>query len=1320
MRPLMIGQETNRTKTWRLLSSLALALGLTLAMLAGLGGNLRRARADTYTVTNTSPSGLGSLREAILDANAHPGHDTIDFGITGAIVLTDSLVISDDLTVTGPGADQLDISGANSHQVFAIGGSTAVTITGLTVRDGKASFGGGVYVYQGSARLNGVQVISNSAFSGGGVYVYGGSATLSGTQVVSNSAKYGGGLYVWNSDATLTVSGGEVISNSASDDGGGVCVLYGSVTLSGTRIVSNSADYGGGVYVDDGSAVLVGAQVLSSSARHGGGVYVDGGSVTLSGTRVLSNSASSNGGGVHVVLGTATLRVGGGEIGGNTASGDGGGVYVNEGSATLSGTHMVSNSAGFGGGVYVYWSSATLDVSGGELVNNSANYGGGVYVNQGSATLSETQVVSNPAATGGGGVYVLYGGATLGGARVVGNSADTSGGGMHVEFGSATLSGTQVISNSADFGGGVYVLHGNARLNVSGGEFANNSASDGGGVCVDDGRATLNGVYVANNSVVWRGGGVYVNQGRATLNETRVVSNSASWRGGGIYVNQGRATLDGTQLVSNSAAFDGGGVYVYDGIATLNVSGGEFSSNSAFEDGGGVYVEGGSATLNGTRVVSNSASYSGGGVYVDLITATLNVSGGELMGNSASWRGGGLYVGEGIAALNGTRIAANDATTGSGLYNGGTVAPTTALTITGDIYQTGGRFAGSGHDLRVEGSLGLAGGDFYAPDKFVLGGPFTHTGGVYHQTRVVTDSDDVGFPWVGGVILNANGQDLGATEVALTAGADCTGVPAGEAVRHCYEITPANPGGRDAVITFFYRTSEMPASHTCAAMEAYRWTGAWGTRLVRDGSYGSDGRLCGPEPQSLRVTGVGTFSLFILSVPPADVRISKLVTPMGAAPGDAITYTLTFSNAGAITATGVVITDTIPISVTNTGVFSSGVAITPRVGTRYVWDVADLVQGAGGVIIITGALSDSLPSGVFTNTAAITTTATDGDITNNSSSASVAVPAAAEITVHPLSLVFGDQDVGAGATASQTVTITNDGGLDLSIFSISLTGSNAAEFKIESDSSENPLAPGSTRTVWVSFDPASVGSRSANLSIQSDDSDESTVTVALSGTGTSVSDTYTLTVSKDGMGSGTVSSTPEGINCGAACQAGFTEGTAVTLTAAAASGSIFAGWAGEGCSGTGACQVLMDASRQVAATFDLAPGQPGYDSTPAPGSNIDVGTTGVGSTISTTLTVRETGDMALVVTPTLSGADAAEFWFAPTALTILDGGAAQNLTIACTPSITRTLRITLTETLVATLTVAHNAPGSPAIYPLSCTGTVLNDYIYLPLVLRNS
>ena len=82
--------------------------------------------------------------------------------------------------------------------------------------------------------------------------------------------------------------------------------------------------------------------------------------------------------------------------------------------------------------------------------------------------------------------------------------------------------------------------------------------------------------------------------------------------------------------------------------------------------------------------------------------------------------------------------------------------------------------------------------------------------------------------------------------------------------------------------------------------------------------------------------------------------------------------------------------------------------------------------------------------------------------------------------------------------------------------------------------------------------------------------------------------TCPLTVSKAGTGSGTVNSSPAGIDCGPTCSAFFDTGTAVTLTALPASGSRFSGWSGA-CSGTGACQVTMSTALSVTATFTLLP-----------------------------------------------------------------------------------------------------------------------------------
>jgi hypothetical protein len=76
----------------------------------------------------------------------------------------------------------------------------------------------------------------------------------------------------------------------------------------------------------------------------------------------------------------------------------------------------------------------------------------------------------------------------------------------------------------------------------------------------------------------------------------------------------------------------------------------------------------------------------------------------------------------------------------------------------------------------------------------------------------------------------------------------------------------------------------------------------------------------------------------------------------------------------------------------------------------------------------------------------------------------------------------------------------------------------------------------------------------------------------------------TLSVTRAGSGSGAVSSQPPGIACGADCQASYAYATVVTLTAAAHTGSIFAGWSGA-CSGRGTCSLTMTAPEHVTATF---------------------------------------------------------------------------------------------------------------------------------------
>jgi predicted outer membrane repeat protein len=98
------------------------------------------------------------------------------------------------VTITGPGASSLTISGNNTFEVFYINLTVSVSISGLTITNGRSSGnGGGIY-------SNGVLTLTNAVVS-------------------NNSANYGGGIY---NPGSLTLINSTVSGNSASGDGGGV------------------------------------------------------------------------------------------------------------------------------------------------------------------------------------------------------------------------------------------------------------------------------------------------------------------------------------------------------------------------------------------------------------------------------------------------------------------------------------------------------------------------------------------------------------------------------------------------------------------------------------------------------------------------------------------------------------------------------------------------------------------------------------------------------------------------------------------------------------------------------------------------------------------------------------------------------------------------------------------------------------------------------------------------------------------------------------------------------------------------------------------
>src|SRR5262249_22156768 len=139
---------------------------------AALAG-VQSARATTIVVTNTNDSGPGSLRQALAHAN---DGDTIDAtGVSGTILLTSGeLQVTHNVTINGPGAENLAVNGNATSRVFENFASN-VTISGFTITNGLSdNNGGGGILNHGGLTVSDTSIVTNTGgpqapfLSGGG------------------------------------------------------------------------------------------------------------------------------------------------------------------------------------------------------------------------------------------------------------------------------------------------------------------------------------------------------------------------------------------------------------------------------------------------------------------------------------------------------------------------------------------------------------------------------------------------------------------------------------------------------------------------------------------------------------------------------------------------------------------------------------------------------------------------------------------------------------------------------------------------------------------------------------------------------------------------------------------------------------------------------------------------------------------------------------------------------------------------------------------------------------------------------------------------
>lgn len=229
--------------------------------------------APLETVTNLNDSGAGSLRQAIADVD--PG-GTIEFAISGTIVLASQLVIDKNMTIQS--SVPITISGNNAVRVFFVNFGTSVTLDNLTIANGRVNSGNG-----GGIDNRGTLTVINSTISGnyapgagGGLRnnASGARMTVINSTIISNTAGVrGGGLDMHSDSGTCADTPSVIVRNSTfsgnsagGGGGGGLANFHGVMEITHSTITGNSATNGGGIWSNrNDPCTLIGNTIIAGN-----------------------------------------------------------------------------------------------------------------------------------------------------------------------------------------------------------------------------------------------------------------------------------------------------------------------------------------------------------------------------------------------------------------------------------------------------------------------------------------------------------------------------------------------------------------------------------------------------------------------------------------------------------------------------------------------------------------------------------------------------------------------------------------------------------------------------------------------------------------------------------------------------------------------------------------------------------------------------------------------------------------------------------------------------------------------------------------------
>ena len=279
-----------------------------------VGDGSDASAGDSLCATAT---GACTLRAALEETQALGGANAIDFDLPdpSTIDLTSALPVigppATALDISGPGMQSLTVRRASGGDYSVIGIYVAdVSISGLTITNGRAQAGAGILSTAGELVLDDVAIVRNAAVgptaSGGGV------AKTAGTLRVRRST-------ISENSATADTMGAAAL-------GGGIDQVSGTLEIVDSTIDNNSATHvtldsalaaGGAIALTAGHASVVNSTVSGNSVAAsgssaitaaGGGIYVGAGEMTVTGSTIAFNAAPLSGANLYSEVAGVSLR----------------------------------------------------------------------------------------------------------------------------------------------------------------------------------------------------------------------------------------------------------------------------------------------------------------------------------------------------------------------------------------------------------------------------------------------------------------------------------------------------------------------------------------------------------------------------------------------------------------------------------------------------------------------------------------------------------------------------------------------------------------------------------------------------------------------------------------------------------------------------------------------------------------------------------------------------------------------------------------------------------------------------------------------------